>query len=76
MNEPTTFPGSKKQEKLLKASEVARILNVSRSLVYKLIQHGELRSVQIGGARRVMQSDLQAFIKANLYPSPDGIWSE
>lgn len=74
MSEQTLSDNSDKE--FLKASEVARLLNVSRSLVYRLIRLGELRSVHIAGARRVRRSDLQAYIKANLSPSPDGFWSE
>ena len=58
----------KPPEKLLKAIEVAAILNVSRAMAYRLIQTGEIRSVHIGMARRVRLEDLQWYIEANLYP--------
>jgi excisionase family DNA binding protein len=38
--------------RLLKVEEVARLLNVSRSLVYKLIASGDLPVVYIGHALR------------------------
>ena len=66
MNETRTV--EKPPEKLLKAIEVADILNVSRAMAYRLIQTGEIRSVHIGMARRVRLEDLQWYIEANLYP--------
>ena len=57
-------------EKMLKAPEIAVLLNISRSMAYYLIKVGEIRSIQIGSARRVRASDLQVFIEENLSPSP------
>lgn len=56
-------------EKLLKAKDIAEILNVSRAMAYQLIQQGKIRSVQIGTARRVRLQDLEFFIEDNLSPS-------
>ena len=53
-------------EPLLKAEEVAQILNVSRAFVYHLMKHGKLRAVVIEGARRVRPSDLKMYIEENL----------
>jgi excisionase family DNA binding protein len=50
-------------EQLLKASDVARILNISKALVYRLIQQGVIPSVRINHAVRVMPSDLNAYVK-------------
>ena len=55
-----------RNEGLLKAKEVAEILNVSKSLVYQLMRQGELQTVKIGATRRVRPKDLKAFIKNNL----------
>ena len=52
-------------EQLLKASEVARILNISRSLVYSLIQTGKIAHVRINQAVRIHQDDLIKFIEGN-----------
>jgi excisionase family DNA binding protein len=43
--------------------EVARLLGVGRSKVYDLLYRGELKSVKIGGSRRVRYSDLGEFIR-------------
>lgn len=59
------------QERLLKATDVAEILNISRAMAYQLLQQGKIRSVNIGSARRVRLQDLQFFIEENLSPSPE-----
>ncbi len=48
---------------LLKVTDVAARLALGRSLTYQYIQSGELRSVKVGGARRVLVSDLEEFVK-------------
>ena len=56
------------QERLIKATDVARILNISRAMAYRLMQQGAIRTVSIGAARRVRWADLQAYIEDNLTP--------
>lgn len=52
--------------KLLKAEDVARVLNISRTAAYRLMR-GELPAVKFGGTTvRVRQSDLEAFIAAHI----------
>ncbi len=58
-------------ERLLKATDVAEILNISRAFAYQLINRGELRSITIGTARRVRPSDLESFIQVSLSPPLD-----
>jgi excisionase family DNA binding protein len=49
--------------RLLKAHEVASILQVSRTQAYKLMASGDLPSVRFGGQTvRVKQGDLDQFI--------------
>ncbi len=55
-------------EKLLRASEVAEILNISKAFAYQLMQHGKIRTVVIQAARRVRPEDLRRFIEENLNP--------
>ncbi len=50
---------------LLKASDVAVMLNCSKAFVYKLIKQGKLPSVQIGYAVRIRPEDLLRFIREN-----------
>jgi excisionase family DNA binding protein len=55
-------------ERLLKAQEVAEILNISKAFAYHLIRQGKIRSVAIEGARRVRPEDLRLYIEENLTP--------
>ena len=55
---------------LLKASEVAVILNVSKSFVYKVINNGTLKSLKLGKSKRVQYTDLLSFIE-DLNPDID-----
>ena len=57
---------------LLKATEVAEILNISLPMAYRLIQVGEIRAVQIGKGRRVRPQDLRHYIESNLTSEPEG----
>lgn len=52
--------------RLLRAREVAKILNVSQALAYRLMQMGEIPCVRIGTAVRVRPEDLDDYIEANL----------
>jgi len=47
---------------LLKPKEVANRLNISRSLVYQLIQSGDIPVVRIKSTVRIKSSDLETFI--------------
>jgi len=51
---------------LMNAAQVAERLNVSKPLVYKLMQTGKIQCVQINKSRRVRKEDLEEFIKSNL----------
>jgi excisionase family DNA binding protein len=47
---------------LLRAEEVAESLGVGRTKVFELIRTGELRSVKLGGARRVSATALAVYV--------------
>lgn len=49
---------------LLTADEVAEKLKISRAKVYRLMTTGELKSVPIGGNRRIEQAALHEFVDA------------
>ena len=51
------------EEQLLKIEEVARILQVSRSFAYRLMQRGDIPTVRVGNAIRVLPRDLEQFIQ-------------
>ncbi len=48
---------------LLTVIQVAQFLNIGRSKVYELLYKGELKSVKIGGSRRVRYSDLGEYVR-------------
>ena len=54
------------QTRLLKANDVAEILNISKSMAYRLMQTKKIPTVNIGNAKRVRPLDLHDFINANL----------
>jgi excisionase family DNA binding protein len=60
----------KMTEKLLKATEVAEILDVSRSFAYRLLKQGEIPSVRFGRSVRVRPQDLDTFIVSNVSGHP------
>ncbi len=48
--------------RLLRIEDVARQLAVSRSMAWKLVTYGQLRSVRIGRSVRVRPADLEAYL--------------
>jgi len=60
-----TFP-------LMKASDVAKVLNVSTALAYRLMQTGAIVCVRIGTAVRVRPQDLTTYIEQNLHGERKG----
>jgi excisionase family DNA binding protein len=59
--------GKKYAHKLLNAAEVAEILRISRSKVYRLMKTGDLPSVRMDKSVRVRKMDLEEFIKTSIY---------
>ncbi len=51
--------------RLLNAVEVAIILNISKAMVYKLMQMGRIKCVKINSSRRVRPEDLEEYIERN-----------
>ena len=60
-----------KIEKLLKGNEVARLLNVSRSFAYLLMQSGHITTVRLGRSIRVRPQDLVEYIEENIHRQTD-----
>jgi len=48
---------------LISVTEAARLLGFGRSMTYEFIRRGELKSLKIGGARRVLVSDVHEFVR-------------
>lgn len=55
-------PAGLAEPRLLRIDDVADRLAVSRSMAWKLVTYGQLRSVRIGRAVRVRPQDLAAYI--------------
>lgn len=51
---------------LYTANDIARILKVSRSMAYRLIEQGFIQSVRINSSVRVRPVDLESYIQKNL----------
>lgn len=49
-------------QQLLKPSDISRILNISRSLSYRLLENGDIPVVRIHTAVRVKPRDLLEYI--------------
>ena len=47
---------------LVRPEDAARVLGIGRTKVYELIRSGELRSVRVGGLRRVPVAALDEFV--------------
>ena len=54
-------------ERLLKPTEIADLLNISRSFAYHLLQTGAIPTVRLGKACRVRPQDLAEYIENNLH---------
>jgi len=49
-------------ERLLRLDEVAERLSISKSMAWKLVAYGQLRSVRIGRAVRVRPPDVEEYL--------------
>jgi excisionase family DNA binding protein len=69
---PAKAPRPLTDDRLWDADDVASFLNVSRSMVYKLEQAGELPCVRIGARVRFEPGTVRAFARGELRGLPDG----
>jgi excisionase family DNA binding protein len=60
---------------ILTAGEVAKILRISKSKVYRMMQQGEIPSVKFGRTSRVRHQDLNDFIQNHFKPNGTGSWA-
>lgn len=51
--------------RLLKAPEVAKILNISRTQAYRLMQEGQISTVKFGSCVRCTLADVEYFIQTH-----------
>ena len=43
--------------------DIGKILNVSRSTVYRLIDRGQILVIDVGGCKRITETSLTKFVK-------------
>ena len=55
--------GADMDKLLYSASDAAKVLNISRSMVYVLINEGKLRPVHIGRSMRIPLSELEDYVE-------------
>jgi excisionase family DNA binding protein len=71
MTQPLTESAEPKRL-LITIDEAARRLCIGRSHIYQQIQLGRLRSIRIGRSRRILETDLEAFV-AELLDDPNRV---
>ena len=52
-----------KVDRLLRPDDVARVLDISRSLAYRLLKNGDIPSIRFGASVRVRAIDLEEFVQ-------------
>ena len=57
---------------LVRVEEAARMLSLSRSTVYEMLDAGELPSVRRGTARRIPVAALRAWVAQQISPTSAG----
>ncbi|MBW4030116.1 MAG: helix-turn-helix domain-containing protein [Acidobacteria bacterium] len=57
-----TYNATSNSKLLVTVSEAGRVLAISRSKVYELMDAGDIPSVCIGRSRRIRVSDLESFV--------------
>ena len=60
------YSESFKEERLLKAEDVASILNISVGFAYQLMKRGDLPAIRLGRAVRVRPSDLENYMQSRI----------
>ena len=63
---PVSQAASQGPDGILKASDVAQILRISKGLAYRMMQQGEIPAIQFGRTTRVRRRDLEEFIRVHM----------
>lgn len=59
-----TWTGQNELERVLTINEVAEVLRMHSTAVYRLVKRGEIPRIKIGGHRRVNRAALDSFLSA------------
>jgi PTS system nitrogen regulatory IIA component len=57
-------------ESILTTQDVAKLLRLSKSTVYKYAEDGKIPSVKVGKSRRFLPGDIQAYLQSLKQPIP------
>ena len=62
-----TNPGDISDSKFLTVAEVAGMMRVSKMTVYRLVHGGELPAVRVGRSFRVLEKDVDEYLRKSFY---------
>lgn len=51
------------EQLLITVTDAGRRLGLGRSATYALVQRGEIKSMKVGGSRRIAVADLEEFVQ-------------
>ncbi|HEU5037217.1 MAG TPA: helix-turn-helix domain-containing protein [Nocardioides sp.] len=60
-------PGDISESKFLTVAEVAAMMRVSKMTVYRLVHNGELPAVRVGRSFRVLEKDVDDYLRKSFY---------
>ena len=60
-------PGDHADPKFLTVAEVAAMMRVSKMTVYRLVHNGELPAVRVGRSFRVVEEDVNEYLRKSFY---------
>lgn len=60
-------PGDISEAKFLTVAEVAAMMRVSKMTVYRLLHSGELPAVRVGRSFRVVESDVNDYLRNSFF---------
>jgi len=63
------------QKKLYNLNEVMEVLGCSRSMVYRLIQDGELKALRVRASLKILRSSVELYIDRQIakYQQEEGV---
>ena len=59
--------GDTSESKFLTVAEVAAMMRVSKMTVYRLVHGGELPAVRVGRSFRVLEKDVDEYLRKSFY---------
>jgi excisionase family DNA binding protein len=62
-----TNSGDISESKFLTVAEVAAMMRVSKMTVYRLVHSGELPAVRVGRSFRVLEKDVDDYLRKSFY---------